>query len=206
MYCNNCGKHNPEDSKFCKSCGLKIIRIPAENITDNQAQAEASSEAENKKTLQSNEKVNAGLGGWLSLVGLGLIIGLLWQAYGTLEYLPLLSDTYNIPGYLILLQIEFFVSIIFTLVIAYLLYLYFKKNKNFPKYYVVFLISSVIYVVLDHLFLASLSAPTQKLQQVINDALSQNSSNVGRTIVTSIIWVAYIKKSKRVKATFIKNN
>lgn len=27
MYCNNCGKHNPEDSKFCKSCGEKLVKI-----------------------------------------------------------------------------------------------------------------------------------------------------------------------------------
>jgi len=24
MYCNNCGKHNPEDSKFCQVCGAKL--------------------------------------------------------------------------------------------------------------------------------------------------------------------------------------
>lgn len=27
MYCNNCGKHNPEDSKFCQSCGAKMIKV-----------------------------------------------------------------------------------------------------------------------------------------------------------------------------------
>lgn len=24
MYCNNCGKHNPKDSKFCQHCGIKF--------------------------------------------------------------------------------------------------------------------------------------------------------------------------------------
>lgn len=30
MYCTNCGKHNPEGSKFCKNCGnpLKISQLP----------------------------------------------------------------------------------------------------------------------------------------------------------------------------------
>lgn len=31
MYCNNCGKHNPKDSKFCQSCGAKIEKVGEEH-------------------------------------------------------------------------------------------------------------------------------------------------------------------------------
>jgi len=204
MYCNNCGKHNPEGSKFCKSCGAEIVKVSTENKTKNHADIKVSSlETEDKKPPKDTEKVNAGLGGWLALIGLGLIAGFFIQGYGVLEYFPLLSETYNIPGYLTLIQLEFVAGIILTTATIYLLYLYFKKNKNFPRYYIIFLVASVVYVVLDHLFLASLNAPTQELKKIIDDTLSQNSSDVGRTIVTSIIWVWYMNKSKKVKATFI---
>lgn len=200
MYCNNCGKHNPEDSRFCKYCGTEIVKVSAEHKAGSTAQSETKS-----SVTESTEKTKAGLTGWLALVGLGLIIGVFIQGYGTLEYLPLLSETYNIPGYLTLLQIEFMVSIIFTASTAYLLYLYLKKNEKFPKYYFIFLIASIIYVILDHLFLTSLSAHTQELQKVISDTLSENTSEVGRTIIVSTIWALYIKKSKQVKVTFTKN-
>lgn len=199
MYCNNCGKKNPEDSKFCKSCGSEIKKVSAEHRTDSHVKSEVK-----PSITEPTEKTKAGLTGWLAFVGLGLIFGLFIQGYGVLEYLPLLSDTYNIPGYLTLLQLEFIASIIFTIANAYLLYLYFKKNDNFPKYYFVFLIASIAYVVLDHLFLASLSASTQEMQKVISDGLSENTSAVGRTIIVSTIWALYIRKSKQVKATFTK--
>ncbi len=197
MYCNNCGKHNPEDSKFCKYCGAEIVSVSADHKADSRAQSEVKpSEAE------PTGKNKAGLTGWLALVGLGLIVGVFIQGYGVLEYLPLLSEVYEIPGYSTLLQLEFLCSIIFTGFTAYLLYLYLKKNEKFPKYYFVFLIASIIYVILDHLFLASLSAPTTELQNLINDGLSENMATVSRTVITSIIWALYIKKSKQVKATF----
>lgn len=197
MYCNNCGKHNPEDSKFCKHCGAEIVKVLAEHKV-----AEVKTEAKSSK-IETDKKTKAGLSGWLAFVGLGLIAGLFLQGYSVLEYIPLLSDTYNIPGYLTLLQIEFVGSIALTLANAYLLYLYFKKHENFPKYYFAFLIASMVYVVLDHLFLASLTAPTPEQQQVITNALSENTSVVGRTIIVSTIWAFYIKKSKQVKATFV---
>lgn len=205
MYCNKCGKHNPEDSNFCKSCGSKIVRVSIENKTVGDGKAEVSSSEVENNTLQNNEKVNAGLSGWLALVGLGLIVGILMEVYELFGYFPLLADTYDIPGYLTFLQFEFLVTIVFTISLVYLLYLYFKKNKNFPKYYIIFLISTVIFALLDHFLLATLDVPTQEQQKIINDVLSQNSGEVVKTIIVSIIWGTYMKKSKRVKATFIKD-
>lgn len=204
MYCSKCGKPNPEDSIFCQSCGSKIAKVSVENNTDKKAEAEViSSEIKNKEVLQNNKKVNAGLGGWLAVVGLGLIVTSLRQAYEAFDYLSLLSDTYAIPGYLTILRFEFVFAVIFTVLSIYLLYLYFKKNMNFPKRYIIIQIISVAYVLLDYFSVASLTAPTQELQKAINDTLSQSSGSIGQAIIGSIIWISYMKKSKRVKATFI---
>lgn len=195
MYCNNCGKHNPRESNFCKYCGSEITKISSEITPKNDSHIQ-DSESDHKNAKPS-------LSGWLAVVGFGLVLGLAVQAYGTIEYIPLLSETYDIPGYLGLLQIEFYASIILGIFNAYLLYLYFKKNKKFPKLYVVYLIASTVYVLLDHFFLATLTAPTPEQQEVIEDALNQNAGDVGRTIVSSVIWVWYIKVSKQVKVTFV---
>lgn len=36
MYCNNCSKHNPEDSKFCKSCGQKLEKVSEQEVDTKQ--------------------------------------------------------------------------------------------------------------------------------------------------------------------------
>ena len=204
MYCNNCGKHNPEDSKFCQNCGSAIVRVTDVHKFDNNAQNEAHhSETDNNKTTKSDGKVQAGLTGWLALVGLGLIVNPFIQGYSAMTYLPLFQKTYDIVGYLPLLQFEFVMEIANCLFSIYLLYLYFKKKSNFPKFYIIFLIVTAMYTTIDHILFASLTAPTPEQQKILSDTLSQHSGDVVRAIIVGLIWVWYMKKSKRVKATFV---
>src|SRR5260221_10131905 len=164
MYCNECGKHNPEDSKFCQSCGAKIVKV-SEHKTDNHTHIESSSSVtENKNTTHDNKKVKAGLEGWLALIGLGLIVSPFITGYNLYGYFPLFNQTYNIPGYMTLLQFEFVISSGILLLNLYVLYLYFKRKRNFPRYYIIYLIGTAIFVSLDHLLLASLAAPTPEQQ------------------------------------------
>lgn len=204
MYCNECGKYNSKGSKFCQHCGKKLLReIEEDKITKESTKELDTSSDENEPVKESKGKVDAGLGGWLALVGLGLIINPFFYGYQTLSYFPLFNQTYDIPGYLTLLQFEFLIMFASFALSVYLLILYFKKKIKFPKYYILFLIGSAIWVVIDHIFLASLSPQTAQEQKAISDALSQNSGTIGRSILAAIIWVSYMKKSKRVKATFI---
>ena len=203
MYCNNCGKHNPENSKFCKSCGSKIINMSEENeIVDTRSKDNSSTK--NNNITQAKQKVDAGLGGWLALVGLGLIVGPFYTVSNIYGYFPLFNKTYNVPGYLPLLQFEFVIMIAFFLANIYLLYLYFKKNIKFPKYYVTYLIATAVFAIVDYILLNSLVAPTPEQQKILTDTSAQYTGTVSQAIITAIIWVWYMKKSKRVKATFIK--
>jgi len=205
MHCQTCGEKNNLEDTFCTNCGAKIIEVSIGHKTDNNTHIEArSSKTENKNITQANKKVNAGLGGWLAWVGLGLIASPFYRVPGLLKYFPLFNRVYDIPGYLTLLQFEFIMWIAFLFANFYLIYLYFKKNINFPKYYIIYLIATVIFTAVDYAFLASLTAPTPAEQKILTDALSQNS--ITSTIIFAIIWVLYMNKSKRVKATFINDN
>jgi hypothetical protein len=54
MYCNNCGKHNPEDSKFCQYCGKKIV-IQAKELADDVVGSQTSP---SQQTEHTAEKIN----------------------------------------------------------------------------------------------------------------------------------------------------
>ncbi|HVT01117.1 MAG TPA: DUF2569 family protein [Patescibacteria group bacterium] len=196
MYCNKCGKHNPENSNYCKYCGSKIEKVSAVDESNVNNAKEHANESENKK-------VKGGLSGWIALLGLGIILNPFIYGYSLLGYFPLFNQSYDIQGYMPLLQFEFVITIIIFLSSIYFLFLYFNKKKIFPKYYFIFLISIAVYVCIDYLLLASLTAPTPEQQKAISDSISQNSSEIGRTVIFSIIWAIYLKKSKKVKATFI---
>lgn len=183
MFCNKCGKENSKNSKFCKNCGAKI-----KIVTSN---------------LNSDEKKYQSIGGWLILVFIGLIISILRQGYGLIEYLSLLSNDYSIPGYYDLLLFEFFASIAFLGFSIYLLILFIRKNIKLPNYYIYLLIATIVFTIIDQLWLVSISSSAGQFQETINKALTDNSGEIVKSVIGAIIWGSYMKKSQRVKYTFI---
>lgn len=154
-----------------------------------------------------------GLGGWLILVIIGLFAAVALQAYGAYESITLftngtaefLSDPSSevyIPSYAGVLKFELVAEIIFLAAAIYLIYLFFRKSKLFPNYYIIFLIASAVYVALDYGILASMSFPAEA-KEIIDEALSEQGTEIARAFIGALIWGSYMAKSKRVKATFI---
>lgn len=157
-----------------------------------------------KKPLKVEDKnIKSGFRGWLALLGFGLIYGSIRQIYGIFGYFPLLSNTYTVPGFSTLLTFEFIMILVYIILSLYCLFLYFKKNNKFPKYYTILLIYLVLYSIIDYFLLSSLLS-TSELQQTFGNYLSEVSGAIGQNIIYAIIWIPYIKKSKQVKITFIK--
>ena len=147
-----------------------------------------------KKTLHKNLE---SLDGWLILVIIGLFLTIFWQLSGIYDSIVIfnngavellsnpMSDFY-IPGYADLLKFEFIATILFLVLATYLIFLFFKKNTKFPKYYILFWIASIIFVVIDYIILSSLIVPIE-MKQIINESLAEAETEMGRTIITSII-------------------
>lgn len=124
-----------------------------------------------------------GLEGWLTLVILGLFISLAYNLYYLYE---LFSNVLNEES---LILDTVIVGAVFVFNI-YLIYLFFSKKRIFPAWYIAFLLINMIFSIIGLI--------------LMDDNVDSNTKDASRAIVAVIIWVPYMLKSKRVKATFVK--
>ncbi len=76
---------------------------------------------------------------------------------------------------------------IFAIFIAYVLYLFFAKKKKFKPFFIAFIVINLLF--------ATLAVITDNSGEIMKDFFA--------SIVSLMIWIPYIIKSKRVRATFI---
>ena len=203
MFCSNCGQSISDSAHFCPSCGNTISALnPA-------AVATSTSTGLRSKNLE-------GLSGWLVLVILGLFATALFQLYGAYESITLfangsvdyLSDPSSevyIRGYSALLRLELIGEILVVAAALYLIVLFFRKSKKFPKYYLPYLLIVLIYAALDYALAASLSISHEETRKAMEESLPEHARELGRAAVGAIVWGSYITKSRRVKATFVRD-
>lgn len=150
-----------------------------------------------------------GLGGWLILVGLGVVLSPLriigqtlpiyadvfsaeaWAALttpGTEDYIPFLSP------YLIA---EVSINVGLVLAWIFIAFLFFSKKRAFPKWYIGTLLFTLVFVLIDALAL-KLVAPDKPVFD--GDTVKE----LARLLVTTLIWVPYMLVSERVKLTFVR--
>ncbi len=149
-----------------------------------------------------------GLGGWLTIVAIGLILtaGKL-TVYGWTTFLPLFtsgewasaaspaSAEYQ-PMWATLIIVEIVGNAFFASMALVLLYLFFKKSRLFPRVYIIYTAANIAFVGGDMV----LSNFMFDLPASANDEAARE---LGRSLITAIIWVPYMLVSKRVKNTFV---
>ncbi len=153
------------------------------------------------------EKSPGGLGGWLILVGLGIIIApiKLMAAFlpaikifsdGTWEVLTVPgSESYNLLWGPIILG-EMLINGGSLIVWLYVAFLFFSMKKGFPKWYIRIMVFQVAFILLDALAI-SLVLPSEPI-------FDPNTAKIfASALIGALIWVPYVLVSKRVKATFI---
>lgn len=189
MYCNNCGSKIENDAKFCGKCGHTIT------TTNTQEKIEGS---ENLK----------GLKGWLIIVLFGLLY--MGYSYGTLAFSSIkyftngtVESLSGIQGYAAALGFEIVMQILLFLSIGYLIFLFSKKDAKFPKFFIVFAVINVIFIVLDTYIVASvLNYPTEEIKQIMKGLIQDSYTQLARSAAYAVVWIWYMKVSKRVALTF----
>jgi hypothetical protein len=151
----------------------------------------------------------SGLGGWLSLVGFGLLLapwtrlGFLVQTFppifsdGTWELLTTPGGEAYHPLWAPFLLGELVGNLAFIGAGLALILFFFLRSRRFPRLYIAVTIANLLFVLADA-WLASIVVPDEPMFG------PDTASEVGRSVVGALIWVPYMLASKRVKNTFVR--
>jgi len=153
-------------------------------------------------TFEQEPSGPEGIGGWLILIVIGLIVTPFRLGYEVImNMVPLISSpnilALNSPDLTNLIYFEIFGNLIFALYSILLLFLLFSKNKLFPKLLIFYFVTNFAFIMLD-LFLAS---QISVIQHTETDA--SVIKEIFKSSFNLIIWVPYLILSKRVKNTFV---
>lgn len=155
---------------------------------------------------QADRDSPEGLGGWLVLVAIGLVISPFIIGHGLFDLAGAMSadtwaalTTFGGASYhalwapLLLVEL---VANLGQLVFAILmLVLFFQRRTCFPKLMIGFYIAAAVLQGAD-LMMSSLLPTIQ--------VTAKDYASLARVVISSIIWSAYLLRSQRVKATFVR--
>jgi Protein of unknown function (DUF2569) len=160
------------------------------------------------QTTNPDIKQYEGLGGWLILVILGLIIWPIRNIFELIDgYAPFAdsavwkalfdstSPVYN-PGVAIFIIAEILVNIGLLVACAVAVVYFFQKRLAFPKLYICILAASVVILISDAIIVSFLVPDETAFD-------GETIKSIGRSIFNALIWIPYILFSKRVEATFV---
>ncbi|MDH5178179.1 MAG: DUF2569 domain-containing protein [Gammaproteobacteria bacterium] len=157
----------------------------------------------------SNEdKDLKGLGGWLILVGIGVVLSPIRLLVTFVPlYIPIFQDgtwemlttegaeAYN-PLWAPMLMLEIGYNVIMVFVSIYLIYLFFTRHYLFPKVMIVVMAASIVFIPLDA-WLITFIVPGEAVFD------SETLREFSRVLIAGCIWIPYMLVSKRVKLTFV---
>jgi transglutaminase-like putative cysteine protease len=140
------------------------------------------------------------IGGWLVVVGIGLLgSGLSILYYLVSSYLDVHTwqvhyNSVSVPSYHSLIVFEFTCKVLAFSAVIFGSVLFINKRDIFPKYMIALYAFLMIYSFADYLFTWT----------VMNGWTDQSTQyNLVRSLIFGGIWISYFKKSVRVEETFI---
>lgn len=159
--------------------------------------------------MNTTEKDLNGLGGWLILVGFGVVMSPIRQIInwgesfgvffkeGVWQSLTTPGSAYYIQYLGTIVVLEIIMSSLLIIASIYLIRLFFIKSYKFPTLFVTIMLSSLFIACFDIIGL-SIMVPNESA------FISANLIPIIGIGIQSTIWIWYIWVSKRVAATFIK--
>jgi len=158
--------------------------------------------------MDNKEKKLEGIGGWLILVAIGIVITpirltiIMLTTYpeifstGTWEALTTQGTYVYSPMWGPIIIGEILINCGILLAWLYMSYLFFSKKIVFPKWYIGLVFFSLVFIIADA-FAIKLVMPSEPVFD------PDTMKELMRALFMVLVWVPYMLISKRVKATFI---
>ncbi len=149
-----------------------------------------------------------GLGGWLILLGISLVLGVLVRCFGLLQNVGVMTgpdwtaltspggaayDPWWGPG--IIIEIVM-LSGLFALNL-YVLFLFFTKRRRFPLFIIIFGLSNILVALIDFVICSLIHNFPEQAKGALTQAIIQS-------VVYTTVWGLYVTKSLRVRNTFVR--
>jgi hypothetical protein len=211
MYCHKCERAYDANARFCDVCELPLSlnkATPQFGGPPSYPANLASSPAKDPEELR-------GLGGWLIVIGIGLLLRLASGSFlillsiylFTKGTVPLLSDPHSadyIPGYTGRMEFDISTDIAFLAFGVLIAILFVKESRAFPWCFVALLGLSVICGGVEHwVFSHAVTGASLQLQQRMHPILHNGLLRIVLADIVATIQILYIVQSRRVKATFV---
>jgi hypothetical protein len=152
-----------------------------------------------------------GIGGWLILIAIGVTLspfiaaGMDYATYSQVfseDIWSALTDSSSpayVPYYALTVSVEAIIGIVIDAYLFYLIYLFYKKKSDFPSLYIKLVFVIFAFTIID-IFVVSLVFPNSTAKDLF-DPLTVRA--IVQSIFAILVWVPYMKKSVRVKNTFV---
>lgn len=141
-----------------------------------------------------------GIGGWLAVLGIVIVISILSYLLNFYNvFIPLFKDrtlqeihninqsVYNVIIFELIMNGALFIAL------GLLCFFFFRKSKLFPNLMIGYMVIRFFAVVCDSVLIAQYVAPVSQI----------SAPNIISPLIFLIVWGAYLKKSVRVKNTFV---
>ncbi|WP_180083510.1 DUF2569 domain-containing protein [Acinetobacter sp. YH12145] len=158
----------------------------------------------------NNQRNLKGLGGWLIVLGIKIVLSLLLLSFDIYslyqlfqnEALSQISDQKSelyYPTLMYLLYIESILNIVFFLLSVCAVYLFFSKHLYFPTFYIAFMASFLLVQLCDSAILSVLFTDKNALD-------TETIMQLATSTMGCLIWTPYLLMSVRVKNTFTQHS
>lgn len=137
----------------------------------------------------------SGIGGWLILPAIALVITPLVNIVGVVQAANLLGDAVIVPGLQTVLLIEIAGIVALTLGFVFVATRFFRRRVGTPRLFISLLVANLLFILADAAIVgATLSLPVFD---------TQTGTGIVRAVIYAAIWVPYMLRSVRVRNTFV---
>ncbi len=199
--CRKCFAPLGERASVCAQCGVAVedsTPAPISDVPPSMAAIRSDSNLGTRGDFRSGVRSDLrGIGGWLILVAIALLLAPIEDAYRVYSdlntlygggFAQMLADH---PGITNLLVSQIVADTIFFIWFLALNYFFYGKKKAFPLLMIVYLGVNAIYIL---------------VRGHANDAVMGThifASRAASVTASASLWISYLVSSKRVKATFV---